>query len=878
MKTWLTYLCIVFGFLSLQPKVLHATQDALSQRVAEEMQVELISDEDVNRFYNMYQKIKQAKDETEIRNIIYETFPNIPHSDLESKIVLAETTFKSYKYFANKYQQIKKAFITPKTPPMYVEDDDVAHLEENQEKFKNSKQEVFTNFKRVVSYAFDKKNFEAIEAKKIRKIVTSPVRSESDQLYKLAITKWNASSVPYYNKDKDIYDGESPWTITDNISVRLVSPYTAINNSQEQIIGMHVLLKNNNHIPATGNKTKGIKAPYLTFENSKNIEIKQVLFPFPSVKDQIPVYEEAFIIIVNLKVPDITKPLFLNATLHADLCKNHQCSPTQINANLPLIEGVGVFTPAQPYINRGYAFAPKYNQKEINISKAMLLTDGANNKQLVLQIEGKNNLKVYVDTQDDIVVNNPKVTIRDNKTLFFYDVPQNSDHLIGKEIKVFAQANATTSTLKKIIITKGNPNDIFYQQLDFSLLCLAFLGGLLLNFMPCVFPVLSLKIKNLASIEHSNSSKIRLSFANTAFGIFSAFAIIILCLIQLKKIGMELGWGIQFQNPIFLISMIFLIAFLFMISAGIIGFNPYIFMPKKVASFVQEQQHSSFIAGILMVLLATPCTAPYLATAIGFALAGDVYDITYILSTVALGFAFPYIIVAITPNARKLFPKSGKWMNFISYIANILLLITIIWLMFILYGQTGGWYIFRLCLYTIAFILLMIAYINVLEMSFDKTFKFTVFELIIHAIGLILVSFLLIYAIKDGQDAYNKQYQIHSQNRQPQFDQSIIEKELKDNNALIIKVVADWCATCTYNNITGYNSPVIKGMIEQKKIKIIELDWTNKDQNLLKFMKKYGRSGIPFNIFFSKKFPYGIVMPEIVSEHDLKNFIKDFMD
>lgn len=229
------------------------------------------------------------------------------------------------------------------------------------------------------------------------------------------------------------------------------------------------------------------------------------------------------------------------------------------------------------------------------------------------------------------------------------------------------------------------------QSTQPSLLVMVFvalLGGLILNLMPCVLPVLALK--SLSFIQHGGGtpSGVRLSFLVTSAGIIFSFLVMAAALVGLKTFGMSVGWGVQFQHPIFLI---FLIAVL-----GLFAFNLFglyeIPLPRFLADRLSwTQGHGNlwkdFASGAFATLLATPCTAPFLGTAVGFALAGGAVEIFTIFTALGFGLALPFLLIAAFPKMATLLPRPGQWMNGVRTFLGVILLVTAVWLGFVLAMQ-----------------------------------------------------------------------------------------------------------------------------------------------------------------------------------------------
>ena len=232
------------------------------------------------------------------------------------------------------------------------------------------------------------------------------------------------------------------------------------------------------------------------------------------------------------------------------------------------------------------------------------------------------------------------------------------------------------SNLPNKNIIKFNENKI---SIGFEIFIIALIGGFILNFMPCVLPVLSLKLVQLVNLRTENKVIFRKKILFNILGILTSFLLLALGTYIIKSAGELVGWGVQFQNPSFLIFMILLTAFFGFNLLGL--FN--LFLPSKILnilSFRYEGFVGDFVTGITLTLLATPCTAPLVGTAVGFALSGGVLEIFSILLIMGLGLSLPLILIMLVPKIISFIPKPGKWLVTFKKIMAFFLLLTSIWL------------------------------------------------------------------------------------------------------------------------------------------------------------------------------------------------------
>jgi len=339
---------------------------------------------------------------------------------------------------------------------------------------------------------------------------------------------------------------------------------------------------------------------------------------------------------------------------------------------------------------------------------------------------------------------------------------------------------------------------------------IAFIGGVVLNFMPCVFPVLSLKIYNVLSQQQKkiNNKIIKRNFLATILGIIFSFFILSLLIVFLKSIGSNLGWGFQFQSPFFLSFMILILVFfslnlidVFSIDIPIVFkkfLNRVINFSKKSSEFFQN-----FFLGSFITILSTPCSAPFIGTAIGFAFASPNQIIFLIFFCISLGLSSPYIILATKPQILSFLPKPGLWMKKFKYFLSLLLILTAIWL--------------------------------------SKA--------------------LLIQINTINNDSKNSNW--------INFDTIKLSELVNENKIVFVDITADWCLTCFYNKKTVLDRKKVKNFFETYDVKKIRGDLTKPNKEINEYINSFGRFGIPFNVIYSSSVPQGILLSEVLTVQNL---------
>ena len=382
-----------------------------------------------------------------------------------------------------------------------------------------------------------------------------------------------------------------------------------------------------------------------------------------------------------------------------------------------------------------------------------------------------------------------------------------------------------------------NKEDIKTKSSLIYFLLLAFIGGLILNFMPCVLPVLSLKLYSLVKISESQANNIRKYSFASFLGIIFSFILLSLIIILFKVIGTDLGWGFQFQNFGFLL-VVSCIIFIFCIN--LLGFFEILLpstLSNKLNSYASEQSFRSyFLSGVFSTLMATPCSAPFLGTAIGFSITSSYQNIILIFIFISFGFALPYIISSIRPSLVSILPKPGKWMENFKLILGLILLITFGWFLSLMNFN--------------AFTIITLTFIILLYFIFLKRNQFSI---ITSVVCLTIISYFLIPSSKDSL-VWEK------------FDETLLNKQIENGDLILLDFTASWCVTCQVNKITTLDSKKLKDFIIQNNVKIMRGDWSKRDKDILEFISKYGRFGIPVNIVFGPRDGKGVILPEILSK------------
>ena len=422
------------------------------------------------------------------------------------------------------------------------------------------------------------------------------------------------------------------------------------------------------------------------------------------------------------------------------------------------------------------------------------------------------------------------------------------------------------STLSGLISINENQNFIIdsgieIQESNSSLsliqaIIFAFIGGLILNLMPCVFPVISLKVLSFVSMGNESVAKIRIHSLSFCVGVLISFIAMGLALIILKQIGNNLGWGFQLQSPIivgYLSILMFVIGIILLTDINI-GSSLTRLDNKSNNSYL-----SSFLTGVLAVIVASPCTAPLMAPALGYALVQPDGLTMPVFVSLGLGFAFPYLILSMNPNLINVMPKPGQWMETLKEFFAFPMFATSLWLIWVFAKQTDTDMLIGL-LVTILLISLILWFIN---KSNNKN---------LNLIYLLLLAIIIIF---EGKNILDYEYPSNkNMNNMENVSYTIWDPEIEtryknSNQAYLINFTAAWCITCQANDKIALSRPKIKKYFRDNNVEYIVADWTNKDNEILESLESYSRNGVPLYIYWKPGMDESKILPAILTEQIL---------
>ena len=387
------------------------------------------------------------------------------------------------------------------------------------------------------------------------------------------------------------------------------------------------------------------------------------------------------------------------------------------------------------------------------------------------------------------------------------------------------------------------PSMSLWQAILFALI-----GGLILNLMPCVFPVISLKVLSFVSMGGNDNTKIRNHALSFVGGVMSTFLSIAAALIIIRSTGSMIGWGYQLQSPI-VVGILTLI----MLGIGLILLTNINFAAglTTLGSSVQSRNDysGSFFTGVLAVVVASPCTAPFMGAAIGYALLQPSFATLPIFVALGLGFAGPYLLLALRPDWISALPKPGAWMETLKQFFAFPMIATALWLMWVFMVQTSG---------DALILLLILGLILAIAIWMIATFKGRW-----KWVGM-LATFLA--AIQMFNNLPENTSELAADSSAEQWSLAIESDLQAQDQAYLINFTAAWCITCQTNEKTAFARDKVKEYLKNQDITYVKADWTNRNEDIAIGLARYERTGIPLYIFWKPGMPGSKILPAVLTE------------
>jgi suppressor for copper-sensitivity B len=650
------------------------------------------------------------------------------------------------------------------------------------------------------------------------------------------------------------------WVGDGHAAARLVTASDVVGTAKKVEAGIEIRLAPGWHAYWRTPGDAGIP-PSVDWSGSENLVRADIAWPAPSRYSlqgfETAAYRDHVLLPVALTLAQAGRPLAVHALVNWAACANI-CVPYSTKLDLTLPAGPAAPAPEARLIAGARKRVPQpLAAAGIELLSADAVGKGADTA-LAVRLRSSsaafNAPDLFVEGLDKGSPGRPAVELSRWGQTARLTVPirdADAADLIGKKLTLTlvdgARAAEFTATPRPGA-PAGDPARLL------PILAIALLGGLVLNAMPCVLPVLSLKLLSLATHAGAARRRLRLGLLTTALGVVASFALIAAVLIALKASGAAIGWGIQFQWPWFIAAMA---AVTVLFAASLWGWLP-ILLPR-FANDAAEIRGSTpyaeaFLTGALATLLATPCSAPFVGTAVGFALAQGPAEIATVFAALGVGMAAPYIAVAAFPRMVRLVPRPGRWMNRLRVALGLALAGTAIWLLFVLAALSGP----RAALMTAAALAVALV---LLALRSRRAIPAGAGRLATSATAA-LVGLAVLWPAFAGIAAPSAAV---AAGRWRSFDPAAIRQLVGEGKTVFVDVTAAWCLTCKVNEAAVLDREPVAARLFGPDVVAMRGDWTRPDPRLTHYLESFGRYGIPFNAVYGPGRPAGELLPELLT-------------
>lgn len=793
---------------------------------------------------------------------------------------------KAYRF----YEDIKKKivdWIMNQNVPLVVADDQY-EMGESEEYIETDKPLIIEDFKKVVAYSHSEKDRLAAKEKiardynlerpseRIAKAKKALLERDWKTLFDVGFGQLieNLSIKP---------DGKSDGQGTEIAAAIL--PRTQGFAAGEKIRGVIVFepKKQGMILFSDYKNDKGIT---VDFTNSENIAEVATSFVLPQrividKKEMLFGYGGRFDVYFEAVAKDNLKQVVLRPEARLNFCQNNTCKQVVLQPEL-LLEPMkkNKRTTFAAYVDTVALNVPRRSNAENFEFTELSVAKDDTGRPTVLQLNVKNDnaakFKVFVIGHEAKYFAVPKITIDGDNITARFEILDPSFDPEDKEITFWVVSGLTNQYIHKMKVGKSLWPETGDKNTLPKALPRAFIGGLLLNLMPGALVLLLLKLKSLGDFGNINGHKIRRRFMNNAAGIITMFAVTAVVLSGLKAAGLDICWGMQYQNLYIVGLFIWCELLLLLHITGMTNLRPQIFNAKTLRNNVAAEKRFELLSGMAAVLLSVPFSAPFLATAFGVALGGTAVGIAATCLLTGLGMILPYVFIAFCPLS---FLQKFVAANHLANLQKFCIwgiLAALIWLIFLAAAQSAAAEIWHWILYLAAAFVLA-AFCKVLKNEADKLDNIQTAGILRRRFNFFLGAVLGLLAVLSIWDTVNSaaperpfEIDVMPEN----FEQEFVNKTLRRGGKVLLKIDADWSLTGKYNNLFVLKNNYIKDLLQRYKVTVVDINLNRCDTKILDFIQSFGRYELPFYAIFSAEFPNGKVLPRILNNRELQTLIE----
>jgi len=674
-------------------------------------------------------------------------------------------------------------------------------------------------------------------------------------------------AVPWVTRAQPAVAQASDWAETDHGAVRLISTVTGVGSSDRVTLGLQFRMREGWKIYWRSPGDAGYP-PQVDWSGSHNFADATLHWPAPERFSVLGFetigYKTAVVLPLDVRLRDAGQPLLARAQVDYLTCDDI-CVPYVADLALDVPSGPAAPSAFAEIVGRSISTVPTVaGEGSLPNIESIHAIDGGNESELRIVVRAADDagaMDVFVEGPQEWAFGAPESSVTDTGrratfVLPAYRLDEGAAPLPGTDltITVVEGQNAVEQQLTVDVTLQSERADRRVNGSLAAILAIALLGGFILNMMPCVLPVLSIKLLSIVSHGGGSARVVRLGFASTAAGILFSFIVLALVMWLLTEAGAAVGWGLQFQSPWFLVSMTLVIT---LFASNLWGAFE-VPLPQGIANAGARLGHagglgSQFLTGILATLLATPCSAPFVGTALGYALSRGGLEIFAVFLAMGVGLALPYILVASFPALATRLPRPGPWMVWVKRLLGLALIGTALWLLAVLSALIGDW----AAAGTAIAVVLLVAMLFFRKNAAEGWRSMASLSIVLLCLG----AFVPLSVAMNGARTTPERTADHW----TPLSEARIAELVAAGRVVYVNVTADWCLTCKVNENLVLKSAAVHDKLVSPGIVAMRGDWTSADDGIARYLTNFGRYGIPFDAVYGPGRPEGKALPELLS-------------
>lgn len=671
---------------------------------------------------------------------------------------------------------------------------------------------------------------------------------------------------------------------TEQVAAQLVASVDAVTPNSEVYFGINQRIIPHWHTYWLNPGDSGLSTS-IKWQLPANANASEILWPIPGHISLGTItnygYSNEVTLLSKIKIPSSAKigDVF-TAQAHVEwLVCNEECIPQEVDLaiSLPIVAQGNPTGSGSPLIQQAIGQLPVPSLWPMQLEKT---SDGFNLQIELSESQIKNIKELWFYPVDwGVIVQNIQQPFEMTKNGILLHLKSGESPL--KPNQPLKGVLVITETINNDLVATGFTveqipsikNSSTKTDIGFATaLLLALVGGLILNLMPCVFPVLSLKALSLVSHSHLSSVQVRLHGWVYTLGVLVSFILLAATLVILKAGGTQIGWGFQFQSPLFVLAMAYLMFLVGLNLSGVFVIGGSI---AGVGSSLADRggYSGSFFTGVLATIVATPCTAPFMAAALGYALTQPAIKLFAIFLSLGFGLALPYLLLANWPGLQRWLPRPGLWMERTKQVLAFPMYAATAWLVWVLAQQSGPGIVLIALGGIIALAFAAWLY-NTTRNSSPNIERAGTGSALIILVLTILAGYSTINANPLNDTGNKTAASDINQNWEP-YSAERLHDLLAQGKPVFLNFTASWCISCLVNEKVALSTHDVKAAFKAADITYLKGDWTKRDAEITAMLTQFGRSGVPLYVFYpAGKSSKPVELPQVLTPDIVINSIK----